>query len=50
MPDGAAGRTGRWCEGLAAHPAFRTQDWLRAAFWCAIGLVIRSADTLKRKL
>ena len=33
---------------LSLLDAFQTHDWVRAAFWCAIGLVFLFADALKR--
>jgi hypothetical protein len=33
--------------GIALLDALRSQDWLRAAFWVAIGLVFLRADALK---
>jgi hypothetical protein len=33
--------------GISLLDAFRSHDWLRAAFWCAIGLVFLRADALK---
>jgi hypothetical protein len=33
--------------GLALLDAIRSGDWLRAAFWLAIGLVFLRADALK---
>ncbi|HEX8906322.1 MAG TPA: hypothetical protein VF771_15845 [Longimicrobiaceae bacterium] len=34
--------------GLSLIDAVQTHDWLRAAFWCAIGLVFLRADALRR--
>jgi hypothetical protein len=34
--------------GVAALEAFQTQNWIRAAFWLAIGLVFLLADNLKK--
>jgi hypothetical protein len=33
--------------GLALLDALRSHDWLRATFWCAIGLVFLNADALR---
>jgi hypothetical protein len=33
--------------GLALLEAFQTRDWIRAAFWLAIGVVFLVADNLK---
>ena len=35
--------------GLTLLEAFQTRDWLRAAFWLAIGLVFLTADRLHRE-
>ena len=35
--------------GIALIDAFQSRSWLRAAFWCAIGLGFLAADTLKRR-
>lgn len=35
--------------GIALLDAFHSRDWLRAAFWCAIGVVFLRADALKPK-
>ena len=35
--------------GISLLDALRSQDWLRAALWCAIGLVFLRADALKRR-
>ena len=35
--------------GVALIDALRAQDWLRAAFWLAIGLVFLRGDTLPRR-
>lgn len=34
--------------GVAALEAFQTQNWLKAAFWLAIGLVFLAADSIKK--
>ena len=34
--------------GVAALEAFQTQNWLKAAFWLAIGIVFLAADSLKK--
>jgi hypothetical protein len=34
--------------GIALLDALRSHDWLRAAFWLAIGLVFLRADALRR--
>ncbi len=34
--------------GVAALEAFQTQNWLKAGFWAAIGLVFLVADNIKR--
>lgn len=34
--------------GVAALEAFQTQNWLKAAFWAAIGFVFLLADNLKK--
>ena len=33
--------------GIAMLDAFHTHDWVRAAFWCAIGIAFLRADALK---
>jgi len=33
--------------GVAALEAFQTRNWLKAAFWLAIGIVFLLADNLK---
>jgi hypothetical protein len=35
--------------GLATLEAFQKQDWIRAAFWVAIGLTFLVADNLKKR-
>ena len=35
--------------GVATLEAFQTRNWLKAAFWLAIGLVFLVADSLRRK-
>jgi hypothetical protein len=35
--------------GVATLEAFQTQNWLKAAFWLAIGLVFLVGDNLKGK-
>ncbi|MBK7392612.1 MAG: hypothetical protein IPI64_04820 [Chloracidobacterium sp.] len=35
--------------GVATLEAFQTQNWLKAAFWLAIGIVFLVADNLKKK-
>ena len=35
--------------GISLLDAFRFHDWLRAAFWCAIGLFFLHADALRRR-
>ena len=35
--------------GLSLVEALQTRDWLRAAFWVAIGLVFLTADGLRRE-
>ena len=35
--------------GLTLLEALQTRDWLRAAFWLAIGLVFLTADGLRRE-
>lgn len=34
--------------GVAALEAFKSQDWLKAAFWLAIAIVFLVADNLRR--
>ena len=34
--------------GVAALEAIQTQNWLKAAFWLAIGIVFLAADSLKK--
>jgi hypothetical protein len=34
--------------GVAALEAFQTRNWLKAAFWLAIGLVFLAADNRKK--
>lgn len=34
--------------GVATLEAFQTQNWLKAAFWLAIGIVFLVADNLKK--
>lgn len=34
--------------GVAVLEAFQTQNWLKAGFWLAIGVVFLIADNLKR--
>ena len=33
--------------GVAALEAFQTRNWIKAAFWLAIGIVFLLADNLK---
>ncbi len=33
--------------GVAALEAFQTQNWLKAAFWAAIGIVFFMSDNLR---
>ena len=35
--------------GISLLDAFRSQDWLRAVLWLAVGLVFLRADALKPK-
>ena len=35
--------------GVAALEAFQTANWVKAAFWVAIGIVFLIADNLKKK-
>jgi hypothetical protein len=35
--------------GIALLDAIQSHDWLRAAFWFAIGLVFLRADALRRQ-
>jgi hypothetical protein len=35
--------------GVATLEAFQSQNWLKAAFWLAIGIVFLTADNVKRK-
>jgi len=35
--------------GIALLDAIQSKDWLRSAFWVAIGLVFLRADALKPK-
>ncbi len=35
--------------GVATLEAFQTRNWLKAAFWLAIGLVFLVADNLRRE-
>jgi hypothetical protein len=35
--------------GVGALEAFQTRNWLKAAFWIAIGLVFLFADNLQKK-
>ena len=35
--------------GVATLEAFQTRNWLKAAFWIAIGMVFLVADNLKRE-
>jgi hypothetical protein len=35
--------------GVAALEAFQTQNWLKTAFWLAIGLVFLMADNTKKE-
>lgn len=35
--------------GVATLEAFQTRNWLKAAFWLAIGLVFLVADNLRGK-
>lgn len=34
--------------GVAALEAFETRNWIRAAFWMAIGVVFLAGDNLKK--
>lgn len=34
--------------GVAALEAFQTRNWIKAAFWLAIGIVFLAADNLKK--
>jgi hypothetical protein len=34
--------------GVAVLEAFQTQNWLKAVFWLAIGIVFLVADNLKK--
>jgi hypothetical protein len=34
--------------GVAALEALQTRNWIKAAFWLAIGIVFLAADNLKR--
>jgi hypothetical protein len=34
--------------GVAVLEAFQTQNWLKAVFWLAIGIVFLAADNLKK--
>jgi len=34
--------------GVAALEAFQTRNWIKAAFWLAIGVVFLLADNLKK--
>ncbi len=34
--------------GVALLEAFQTKNWLKAAFWLAIGLVFLAADNLRK--
>lgn len=35
--------------GVSSLEAFQTQNWLKAAFWLAIGLVFLVADNLRQR-
>lgn len=35
--------------GVAALEAFQTRNWLKAAFWLAIGVVFLMADNMKKE-
>lgn len=35
--------------GVAALEAFQTSNWIKAAFWLAIGLMFLAADNLKKR-
>ena len=35
--------------GVATLEAFQTKNWLKAAFWLAIGIVFLTADHLKQR-
>ena len=35
--------------GVSVLEAFETRNWLKAAFWLAIGVVFLLADNLKRR-
>ena len=34
--------------GIATLEAFQTRNWVKAAFWLAIGIVFLAADNLKK--
>jgi hypothetical protein len=34
--------------GVAALEAFQTRNWIKAAFWLAIGVVFLAADILRK--
>jgi len=34
--------------GIATLEAFQTRNWIKAAFWTAIGIVFLTADNLKK--
>lgn len=34
--------------GVAAVEAFQTRNWLKAAFWLAIGFIFFAADNIKK--
>jgi hypothetical protein len=34
--------------GIAALEAFQSRNWIKAAFWVAIGIVFLMADNLKK--
>jgi len=36
--------------GVAALESFQTRNWLKAAFWLAIGFVFLAADGLKKSI
>ena len=35
--------------GVAMIEAFQTRNWIKAAFWLAIGIVFLAADNLKKE-
>ena len=34
--------------GIAVLEAFQTRNWIKAAFWAAIGIVFLAADNLRK--